>query len=300
MQEEPRHPLGDLNSAQPDGGTVNAYEEERLKRIQRNQTVLQQMGLREMATEVVTSAIDPDVEPAEGRTRKQQRRCNPSAKTSQGPLRTSSRRRGTRITDAIHSSSPYVPGSTELKTEPKPNGLLSDPPNAEKSTQHLLPAEDYFKSIGKDVSDALRIDGQFKGWVPSVVAERHGVLAEGATTDASRKASASQHIKAKGWSGARAKSAMMLQTNPNAFFYRHVAPDKQQAQGEWTPIEHQAFMDTARKFGVGDRWGLFASHVGTRVGYQCSAYYTQVIIPSGEVIDPRFMLTRSGKAVFVG
>lgn len=47
-------------------------------------------------------------------------------------------------------------------------------------------------------------------------------------------------------------------------------------QGDWTEEEHDKFLDTARKYGVGDKWGLFASHVGTRVGYQCSAYYTQV------------------------
>lgn len=34
-------------------------------------------------------------------------------------------------------------------------------------------------------------------------------------------------------------------------------------------------METARAHGVGDKWGLFASHLPQRVGYQCSAYYRQ-------------------------
>lgn len=46
-----------------------------------------------------------------------------------------------------------------------------------------------------------------------------------------------------------------------------------QAQGEWTEEEHRLFVDTARAHGVGDKWGLFASYLPQRVGYQCSAYY---------------------------
>ena len=46
-----------------------------------------------------------------------------------------------------------------------------------------------------------------------------------------------------------------------------------QAQGEWTEEEHALFVATARQHGVGDKWGLFASYLPQRVGYQCSAYY---------------------------
>lgn len=35
-------------------------------------------------------------------------------------------------------------------------------------------------------------------------------------------------LKAKGWSDARAHSATQLRKNPNAYFYRHVAPHQQQ------------------------------------------------------------------------
>ena len=46
-----------------------------------------------------------------------------------------------------------------------------------------------------------------------------------------------------------------------------------QAQGEWTEEEHALFLSTARAHGCGDKWGLFASYIPQRVGYQCSAYY---------------------------
>lgn len=68
----------------------------------------------------------------------------------------------------------------------------------------------------------------------------------------------------------------------------------------WTEEEHQLFLQTARQHGVGDKWGLFASHIPQRVGYQCSAYYRDVIIAQGLVIDRRFKLTPSGHVLFVG
>ena len=59
-------------------------------------------------------------------------------------------------------------------------------------------------------------------------------------------------------------------------------------------------MDTARQHGVGNKWGLFSSYIPQRVGYQCSAYYREVIIPQCLVLDPNFRLTSSGRAVFCG
>jgi len=88
--------------------------------------------------------------------------------------------------------------------------------------------------------------------------------------------------------------------NPNAFFYRHVAPHESQRQGEWTEEEHNLFLETARKYGVGDKWGLFASYVPQRVGYQCSAYYRDEMVSKGLILDTRFRMTRGGRAVFVG
>ena len=107
-------------------------------------------------------------------------------------------------------------------------------------------------------------------------------------------------LKARGWSDARACAATQLRKNPNAYFYRHVVPGGAQATGEWTDGEHATFLRVARAHGVGDKWGLFASHLPQRVGYQCSAYYREVVIPAGEAVDARFRMTRGGKAVWVG
>ena len=103
-----------------------------------------------------------------------------------------------------------------------------------------------------------------------------------------------------------------------------------QAHGEWTQEEHDLFLETAKRFGVGDKWGLFSSYIPQRVGYQCrlllelcfpsplsgsdlmpsrvrlsdcclcSAYYREVMIPQGLILDPKFRMSRNGKAVYVG
>ena len=57
-------------------------------------------------------------------------------------------------------------------------------------------------------------------------------------------------------------------------------PAQAHAKGAWTEEEHQTFLETARAHGAGNKWGLFASHLRNRVGYDCSAYYRSVMIPS--------------------
>ena len=39
------------------------------------------------------------------------------------------------------------------------------------------------------------------------------------------------------------------------------------------------FPQVAMEHGCGDKWGLFASYIPHRVGYQCSAAYRHIIIP---------------------
>ncbi|PSC70396.1 transcription factor [Micractinium conductrix] len=183
---------------------------------------------------------------------------------------------------------------------------------SEKDLEHgaLLDLEAYFQLMGQDVSGAVHTDGRFRGWVSPAVCERYDIPPDPAAAwEAGGGGNFSFKIdktaipaaqRARGWSDARAFSHTQLVKNPNAYFYRHVAPHEQQAQGEWIEEEHQAFVETARAHGVGDKWGLFASHLPQRVGYQCSAYYRDVVIPSGLVIDRRFKMTRAGKAVYVG
>jgi hypothetical protein len=47
--------------------------------------------------------------------------------------------------------------------------------------------------------------------------------------------------------------------------------------GEWEPEEVELFLDTIKKFGCGDRWGLFSSYITHRVGYQVSSPKTNLI-----------------------
>ena len=79
-----------------------------------------------------------------------------------------------------------------------------------------------------------------------------------------------------------------------------LSPHNFQAFGDWSEEEHKLFVITAEKHGVGDKWGLFASYIPQRVGYQCSAYYRDVIIPACLVLDARFRLSPQGKAIFMG
>ncbi|EFJ52763.1 hypothetical protein VOLCADRAFT_115695, partial [Volvox carteri f. nagariensis] len=175
----------------------------------------------------------------------------------------------------------------------------------------IMTQEQYLKFKGQSLPEGwFRSDGRFRGWVKAEVAEHLGLASSAAEAweaggggKFQRKISKSDvpaHLKSKGWSDARAFAASQLQKNPNAYFYRHTAPGELQAQGEWTQEEHELFVQTAKKHGVGDKWGLFASYIPNRVGYQCSAYYTQVIIPSGLILDDRFRMDAWGDAVFVG
>lgn len=252
----------------------NEYERERQERIKRNEEVLRQLGLKQLANDVMLSSVE-----------KQQ-------STEDIPHRAPRNKRERRIDEKPRRI---------FKTRGQCNTKEQEPSELEKDDQaddtQLLSLEEYFKSIGKDVTNALRTDGTFNGWVCPAVADSHGIPSREVLEASSSK---QQAFKPKGRTAAKEKAASQLRTNPNSYFYRLVAPGQLQAQGQWTQEEHDAFMKTAREHGVGDNWGLFASYIGTRVGYQCSAYMREVIVPSGFILDSRFRMTRSGKAVFVG
>ena len=92
----------------------------------------------------------------------------------------------------------------------------------------------------------------------------------------------------------------MLKKNPNAYFYRHNPPGEDTWHGDWGDDEIDTFVEVAKKYGCGDKWGLFASHIPHRVGYQCSSVYRHVIIPRCLLRDDNFRLTQSGEAVWCG
>jgi len=161
------------------------------------------------------------------------------------------------------------------------------------------------------------VDGHFRGWVnPDLVAQfslpaneaekadrkglfhfctlnsphsnSFGVVNKGSQTSGG----------ARGWSAAKSRSAALFQKNPNTYFYRHKEPGAQQNLGEWTEAEYQRFIEIAEKFGCGDRWGLFSSHIPGRVGYQCANYYRGYVLPRGEIVDPNYKFTLTGEVIY--
>ncbi|KAL4438240.1 hypothetical protein ABPG77_010601 [Micractinium sp. CCAP 211/92] len=284
----------------------NEYERQRLERIRRNEQMLRNLGVAEAAgglTAAVHAEQRQQAAPGSSaggvpRPRPAPRERRPTLPAAALPVRKSKRQRGERplaVEEAV----------AEAVAELGPGGAADPPGPAEMDPEAsgLLDLDTHFQLIGQDISGAVHTDGCYRGWVSPAVCERYGIPPDaGAAWEEGGggkfsfkidKKAIPAGLKGRGWSDARAFSHTQLLKNPNAYFYRH-------AQGEWTEEEHRLFVETARAHGVGDKWGLFASHLPQRVGYQCSAYYRDVIIPMGLVIDKRFRMTRGGKAVYVG
>ena len=64
------------------------------------------------------------------------------------------------------------------------------------------------------------------------------------------------------------RSRRCLYSNPNSYFYRHVAPEEAHWGGDWNGEEIRAFCLAAQQHGCGDKWGLFSTYIPRRVGYQ--------------------------------
>lgn len=85
------------------------------------------------------------------------------------------------------------------------------------------------------------------------------------------------------WSEAKRQSWASINTNPNAFFYRHCAPGEQKRNGAWDQHEKKLFLETMKVHPPSQgRWGLFAQHIPGRVGYQCRNFYHR-LLESGEI-----------------
>ena len=85
----------------------------------------------------------------------------------------------------------------------------------------------------------------------------------------------------------------MIKKNPNCYFYRHNAPGQDAWHGDWAEDEIERFVEVAKEHGCGDKWGLFASYIPHRVGYQCSAA-SGTSSSCGLLLDDQFMM--SGRA----
>ena len=85
------------------------------------------------------------------------------------------------------------------------------------------------------------------------------------------------------WSEAKRTSFETMETNPNAYFYRHVAPGQKKRTGAWDDAEKKLFLEVMKIHPPSQgKWGLFAQHIPGRVGYQCRNFYHR-LLESGEL-----------------
>ncbi|KAK9828638.1 hypothetical protein WJX72_001241 [[Myrmecia] bisecta] len=282
----------------------NEYERMRQARIERNTAMLKQLGVQRMAQQMQATAqqaggavSSPQDQEAQEQRRKEKAEAR-RQRAAEAAAQMTATRRSHRLGGEGAGTGDAAASDQAISTS-----------NADPERAELLELEEFFKWKGQEV-EGFQVDGHYHGWVNPAICEKYALAANseqaweqnggGKFTFKIDKSAIPASLKSKGWSDARAFSATQLQKNPNTYFYRHVAPHEVQAQGEWTQEEHDLFLTTAKANGVGDKWGLFASYIPQRVGYQCSAYYREVVIPRGLIFDPRFRMTRGGKAVFVG
>ena len=158
-------------------------------------------------------------------------------------------------------------------------------------------------------------DSTFRGWVKQEYIDQFDLPKSQQELDETANSSNRSRVS-QGWSDAKARSVIQLssyplhlsdsplfrsfasfQKNPNTYFYRHKAPGEEQTQGEWSEEETKAFMETAKKYGLGDKWGLFSSHVPGRVGYQCANFYRK-LLSDGDFYDFNYKIdAETGLAV---
>ncbi|OHT14861.1 hypothetical protein TRFO_42869 [Tritrichomonas foetus] len=87
------------------------------------------------------------------------------------------------------------------------------------------------------------------------------------------------------WSEAKRQSWAAINTNPNAFYYRHCAPGQKKKTGAWSDEEKKLFMEVIKVHPPSQgKWGLLAMHIPGRVGYQCRNYYHR-LLETGELVE---------------
>ncbi|KAG0205287.1 hypothetical protein BGX28_003089 [Mortierella sp. GBA30] len=310
---------------------LSEYERLRLENIRRNQEMLQFLELPSVASEMQIAMIkgksivtkpatgdQTDPTPAPVRIKRQYTKKTPKELQ---PVRTSSRIRGVAViaveigeNDMLDTGSQQQvsvgSGKTILKAERSNEG---DDEEDDEDPGNLMSGDLYFDKETRD--KAIRVDGHYKGWLNAEVMVKYGFEksaeeaweANGGGTfsfsdpsgSGSGGASRSKPTR-RPKHDAKMVAKAMFKKNPNSFFYRHNEPGQEQWTGDWTEAERELFLEVTREHGCGDKWGLFASHIPHRVGYQCSNYYRQVILPEGLVFDPNYEYTSRGKPIYCG
>ncbi|KAJ1661597.1 hypothetical protein GGF38_003545 [Coemansia sp. RSA 25] len=293
---------------------ISAYEQERLENIKQNRELLLSLNLVGISDSVYPLGSEPAGQrrivnkakrSANSRAEKDDNDDDDGAWGGGGssgrksrsmcgmevPARRSKRLRG-------ESAEP----TTEIEERVVETGDISE---------LLLGAESHFAT--EVISQAIKVEGHYRGWVEQGVMERLGI--QGNATEAWESEGGgkfsfkdplgtgkklSKKSVPTGQSVAKFVASKLLKKNPNAFFYRHTEPGIEQWTGDWTEEERLVFLRIAKDHGCGDKWGLFSTHIPHRVGYQCSNYYRQYVIPQGWIIDDNYRMDSSGHAVYVG
>lgn len=279
---------------------ITPYEQERLKNIELNKQLIAQLGI-----DSVKTSLSTNTESNSDSIVKRQRR-NYTAKPKKAPapplpMRKSSRLRGEKpLAIEIDKENNIELLGDDVKEDPRFQELIDE--------GRLLTAEEYFKDE-QIKKNAIITDGHFTGWVKQEVMQRHGLEASaaeawekngGGTYSYADPTGSGKKRKKGSVSNAKNDALKMFKKNPNQYFYRHNEPGEEQWTHDWSDEERDLFLEVAREHGCGDKWGLFASYIPHRFGYQCSSFYRHDIIKNGLVFDPNFQFTPSGEPVYIG
>ncbi|KAF9122036.1 hypothetical protein BGW39_010071 [Mortierella sp. 14UC] len=306
------------------GTELSEYEKQRLENIRRNQEMLLSLELPTAVTQLQIATLEgkpvQESDTSEGLP-------NTTPKIVQ-PVRVSNRIRGVAVTPTmIGENDKPEQGTLSYKDQYGADNQGADSSNfndnahsdkggeGEEDVANLMSGDLFFDKTTRE--RAIRVDGHYHGWLDPGVVERYGfersakdaweangggnfsfkdplgVQADAVGTTRSKTTKRPKHeakMIAKG----------LFKKNPNAFFYRHNEPGQEQWTGDWTTEEQEIFLRVAAEHGCGDKWGLFASHIPHRVGYQCSNFYRQVVLPEGMVFDPNYEYTSRGKPIYCG
>ncbi|KAJ1646885.1 hypothetical protein J3B02_000473 [Coemansia erecta] len=305
--------------------TISEYERERLENIRQNQEMLKSLNLASepviQATKVVhkgrakpratrrgkenKQSNDSDKEKADDSDASNSNNNNDEDNDDDSDYGSSGKtKRRTKIAVATRRSKRLrgesaLEGITEIEKEAVETGDFSG---------LLQTGEERFGQT----ADTIKVSGHYGGWVEPGVMERLGIRSnatEAWESEGGGKFSFKDPLgtgkkiskkMAGGQSVAKYVASKLLRKNPNSYFYRHTEPGVEQWTGDWTDEERLVFLDIARRFGCGDKWGLFSTYIPHRVGYQCSNYYRQYVIPAGWIIDDNYRIDSAGNAVYVG
>ncbi|KAI9254124.1 hypothetical protein EDC94DRAFT_618919 [Helicostylum pulchrum] len=271
------------------------YEQERLKNIELNKQLIEQLGISSLST--ASSQVSTNVPSI---IKRKKYTAKPKKEPAVLTRRKSSRLRGEKpLAIEIDKENNIELLGDDVKDDPRLLELIDE--------GRLLTAQEYFSKEIRDT--AIVVDGHFQGWVNPETIKRHGIETSaseaweknGGGTYSYLDPTGSGNKRKKGSiSNAKNDALKMFKKNPNQYFYRHNEPGEEQWVHDWSIQEKDLFLRVAREHGCGDKWGLFASYIPHRFGYQCSSFYRHEIIKNGLVFDPNFQFTPSGEPVYAG